>query len=363
MTHFSEKLVSWFEINKRDLPWRHTHDPYKIWLSEIILQQTRVVQGMEYYISFVNQYPTVKHLAAASEDQVLKLWQGLGYYSRARNLHFTAKTIVENYNGIFPDKFTEILKLKGIGEYTAAAISSFAYNEPQAVVDGNVMRVLSRIFDIQLPIDSTEGKKMFSKTAFELLDKKNPATHNQAIMEFGALHCKPVSPDCVNCIFTNECMAYKNSLVEMLPFKAKTMVQKKRYFVYLNIHDNHRLLIRKRTDKDIWKGLYEFPLIVLEEGFDDLISKIDMILGDNSEHKTYKIENISDTFEHVLTHQRIYAKFVDIHVTDFANFESFTKPYSKVDQKELSTFAVSRLMEKYLEKTNDKNSSEKLKFQ
>ena len=233
MHPFSQKIIFWYEHNKRDLPWRNTRDPYLIWLSEIILQQTRVDQGMSYYLKFVGEFPTVKQLAKADNEKVMKLWQGLGYYSRARNLHTTAKIILLEHKGVFPKEFETILALKGVGEYTAAAIASFAYNKPYAVVDGNVYRVLSRVFDISTPIDSTQGKKEFNHLAGELLDKNKPAIYNQAIMEFGAMQCKPINPYCAVCPLNTMCLAYSKKLVAELPVKSKKTKVRDRYFNYI----------------------------------------------------------------------------------------------------------------------------------
>ncbi|MFB0925151.1 MAG: A/G-specific adenine glycosylase, partial [Vicingaceae bacterium] len=230
---FSEKLIVWYNEHKRDLPWRKTTDPYQIWLSEIILQQTRVNQGLDYFNKFIKKHPDIHSLAQSSEKDVLNLWQGLGYYSRARNLHFTAKYISNELNGEFPTEYKDILNLKGVGEYTAAAIASFAYKEAYPVVDGNVYRVLSRMFGIENPIDSTEGKKVFKQLATELIDTKNPDTYNQAIMEFGALQCTPKKPNCEDCPYLLECFAYKNGLITELPKKEKKIKQRNRYFNYL----------------------------------------------------------------------------------------------------------------------------------
>ncbi|MEY4860751.1 MAG: hypothetical protein RL059_450 [Bacteroidota bacterium] len=227
-----QDLISWYLINKRDLPWRKTKNPYKIWMSEIILQQTRVQQGLPYYQKFISTYPTIQSLALANEDEVLNLWQGLGYYSRARNMLKTANVINEEYKGSFPTSYNDLLKLKGIGEYTAAAIASFSFNEPVAVVDGNVYRVLSRLFDIETPIDSVEGKKAFRFLADEVLDKVNPATFNQAIMEFGALHCTPKKPDCNNCVLNRTCLSRENGTISQRPVKKKKTAAKERFFVY-----------------------------------------------------------------------------------------------------------------------------------
>jgi A/G-specific adenine glycosylase len=259
---FTKTLIKWYLQNKRNLPWRNTKDPYTIWLSEIILQQTRVAQGLPYYNTFINEFPTVTHLAAASEDKILKLWQGLGYYSRARNLHQTAKYIVSHYNGVFPKEYKSLLALKGVGDYTASAIASICFNAPEAVVDGNVYRVLSRYFGIETPIDTTVGKKQFKVLAQSLIEKDNPGVFNQSLMEFGARYCVPANPDCQHCIFSDSCWALQHNKVTTLPKKSLKQKIKKRYFNYLVIvsEDNHTI-IKQRQEKDIWQQLYEFPLI------------------------------------------------------------------------------------------------------
>lgn len=260
--NFANKLVYWYLDNKRDLPWRKNKQPYLIWLSEIILQQTKIEQGLPYFHAFVKAYPTIFDLAEAPEHDILKLWQGLGYYSRARNLHHTAKNIVENHNGIFPANYEGLLKLKGIGDYTASAISSICYEQPQAVVDGNVYRVLSRIFGIFTPINSSSGIKEFKTLAMELLDIKNPGTYNQALMEFGALWCKPKNPFCVDCVFQKECYAFRNNEIDKLPTKSSKTKVRNRYFNYLVLNSSdEKTVIQQRTAPGIWKNLYEFPLI------------------------------------------------------------------------------------------------------
>lgn len=263
---FSNKLTSWYLDNKRDLPWRKTKEPYLIWLSEIILQQTKIEQGLSFYLSFVQTFPKVFHLASASEQAVLKLWQGLGYYSRARNLHHTAKFIVENYNGLFPSTHKELLKLKGIGDYTASAIASICFNEPQAVVDGNVYRVLARVFGLQTPINTSKGKKEFKDLAQEVIDKDKPGTYNQAIMEFGALWCKPRNPSCETCIFQNSCYAFLKKEVHLLPVKTSKTKIRNRFFNYLvTVSSDDKTIIQQRTEQGIWKNLYEFPLLETSE--------------------------------------------------------------------------------------------------
>ncbi|HEY0091267.1 MAG TPA: A/G-specific adenine glycosylase, partial [Flavobacterium sp.] len=260
--NFPKLLIDWYLQNRRNLPWRDTTDPYLIWLSEIMLQQTRVAQGMPYYFKFAEAFPTVFDLARADEQQVLKLWQGLGYYSRARNLHKTAQYVAGNLGGIFPKNYAGLIKLTGVGEYTAAAIASFSYNEPVAVVDGNVFRVLSRFFDIETDIATPSAKKEFTSLASELMPKDQPALFNQAIMEFGALQCIPRNPDCYNCPLNSGCLAFKSRKVNVLPVKSKKAKAKDRFFNYLVYSDeNQRTLLEKRIGKGIWENLYEFPLI------------------------------------------------------------------------------------------------------
>jgi len=261
----TKKLIDWYHQNKRDLPWRNTKEPYIVWLSEIILQQTRVAQGLPYFQKFIAQYPTIHDLAQAGEQEVLKLWQGLGYYSRARNLHYTARDIVKNYNGKFPSTYKELLRLKGVGEYTAAAIASFCYNEPVPVIDGNVYRVLSRLKGIETPVNTSEGKKIFKETALKSIDKKHPADYNQAIMEFGALQCVPANPSCKSCPLQDECVAYQTGKVNELPVKLPRVKVKKREMHYFIVRYNDQIILQKRQGKDIWKNLYELPLIEIEE--------------------------------------------------------------------------------------------------
>ncbi len=260
--YFTQHLLDWhYNDNNRTLPWKKEKDPYKIWLSEIILQQTRAEQGMPYYLRFVEQYPDVHALADAPEDEVFRLWQGLGYYNRCRNLIATAREISKQNKGRFPNTFNGIIALKGIGAYTAAAIASFAFNLPYAVVDGNVYRVLARYFGLQLPIDSKEGKAFFQELANNLLNESQPAVYNQAIMDFGALICKPKAPACLECPFKSRCVAYKQQMIELLPVKEKKMTVRERHFTYLILHIGEQLYIRQRQKKDIWQHLYEYYLI------------------------------------------------------------------------------------------------------
>ncbi len=307
---FSNQLTVWYLQNKRDLPWRATKNPYYIWLSEIILQQTRVDQGMAYYFKFVEHFPTIFDLAAASEETVLKLWQGLGYYSRARNLHFSAKLVVNELQGEFPVTYKELLKLKGVGDYTASAIASICFNEPSAVVDGNVYRVLSRYFGIDTPINTSNGIKEFKLLAQELINAKIPGTHNQAVMEFGATVCKPQNPDCSNCPLNNSCVALSKNTIKILPVKEKKLKIRKRYFNYLVIQTNNNATQLVKREKGIWLNMYQFPLVETDKP----INQQELI-----EHKTFNelfdfnsitIKLHSEIVKpHKLSHQHIYAKF------------------------------------------------------
>jgi A/G-specific adenine glycosylase len=346
MLDFATKITSWYKINKRELPWRNTNNPYFIWLSEIILQQTRVDQGMAYYLKFVHEFPTVKELAKAEDETVLRLWQGLGYYSRARNLHFTAKLIVENYNGVFPSDFQEIKKLKGVGEYTAAAIASFAFNLPHAVLDGNVFRVLSRIFGIDLPIDSTKGKKYFLELCNELLDKKNPALFNQAIMEFGALQCVPKNPSCTSCIFIGNCIAFSKNKVFELPIKSKSLVRKNRYFNYLIITHQQNVIIKKRTENDIWQNLYDFPLIETEISIELTELKLKIKNHDLLKNKSWTLEKVSSTVKHVLSHRDIYTSFFHIKMEDQPSIKN---NYILCQANQLDNYGMPRVITRYLD--------------
>lgn len=341
--NISKALTNWYNQNKRELPWRDITDPYRIWISEIILQQTRVNQGMSYYLRFIERFPNVKSLAVAEEDEVLQYWQGLGYYSRARNIHKTAKIITENHNGVFPKNHSDILQLKGIGEYTAAAICSFAYNQAFAVVDGNVFRVLSRVFAIETPIDSTIGKKEFTQLAEKLLDKKEPGLHNQAIMEFGALQCVPVQPDCGACPLQLVCKAYSLGLVDKLPVKATKTKVRERFFNYFYIEYQDKIFIQKRTAKDIWQNLYELPLVESDKLFEsneiphnELFSNLENL----------EISSTTFTFKHILSHQRILARFFKVRISEK---NDFLNDLFEIKKDELDNFAVSRLTSLFLE--------------
>lgn len=340
---FARLLIEWYHEHKRDLPWRNTNDPYLIWISEIILQQTRVAQGYAYYQRFIERFPNLESLAAAEENEVLKYWQGLGYYSRARNLHQAAISV----NGVFPVKYEDILKLKGVGTYTAAAICSFAYNQPHAVVDGNVYRVLSRFFGINEPIDSGKGKKIFASLAHDLLDKVQPALYNQAIMDFGALQCTPLSPDCTVCPFKNRCFAFNHNIVSSLPIKQNKTKTSERFFYYLLIRDNGNIYLNKRTENDIWKNLYELPLIESNTALavDDFIRKQEFasIFKENS---VVNVRLLNKT-KHVLSHRIIYADFYELEAQDIKM--DFLSKYTRLNMADLELYPVSRLMHNFFE--------------
>ncbi|MGJ8591188.1 MAG: A/G-specific adenine glycosylase [Aquaticitalea sp.] len=319
--NFSKTLTNWYSIYKRDFPWRNTNEPYFIWLSEIILQQTQTKQGLPYYDAFVTQYPTVFHLAKANESEVLKLWQGLGYYSRARNLHFTAKKIAEEMDGVFPNNYKDLIKLKGIGDYTASAIASICFDEPTAVVDGNVYRVLSRYFGIDTPINTTVGVKEFKRLATTLIDAKNPGDYNQAIMEFGAKQCKPQSPDCDVCPFKGSCVALQKNLIGALPVKLKKTKITNKYFNFLVfISSDKKTLFEKRTSQGIWQNLYQFPLIETNTTLEHDQFQSHPLVMDYMKELVFEFSlyNEADTV-HKLSHQHLYTKFWIIEVDELPN--------------------------------------------
>lgn len=313
--NFTNQLLNWYKKHKRNLPWRTTVNPYYIWLSEIILQQTRIEQGLPYYEAFTTKFPTLKDLATADEDAVLKLWQGLGYYSRARNLHFTAQFIYNELNGIFPKSYAEIIKLKGIGPYTAAAIASFAYKEPVAVVDGNVFRVLARFFGIYDDIAVTKTRAVFQNLANELISSKHPDLFNHAIMDFGATVCLPVNPKCEICVFNENCFAFLKNEVAKLPVKNKKISVKNRYLNYLILRKNNEIAIQQRTEKDIWQQLFELPLI--ETASD---SEEELFLHLSNLYPNNNIKKITpNSIKHKLSHQQLHINFYEINVSDFSS--------------------------------------------
>ncbi|MBG8553316.1 A/G-specific adenine glycosylase [Hymenobacter sp. BT594] len=302
-------MLGWYPRHRRDLPWRHTRDPYAIWLSEVILQQTRVKQGLPYYLDFISTYPTVHDLATAPEDEVLRHWQGLGYYSRARNMHHTARQVVQEYDGRFPGSYAGLLKLRGVGQYTAAAIASFAYDEPVAVLDGNVYRVLARVFGLTADIAAPASRKIFQQLADTLIPAGQPAEFNQAVMEFGALQCTPAKPDCLFCPLQSQCFAFQHGMVHELPVKSKAKATRTRHFHYLVLRHNDTVYMRKRTGKDIWQGLYDFALLETdssEVAATAVVAHVEQMGGQLAPNRA---EEPSATFRHVLSHQKLEARF------------------------------------------------------
>lgn len=328
---FSNSLIHWYLQNKRDLPWRNTINPYSIWLSEIMLQQTRVVQGLPYFLSFSEAFPTIFDLANADEEQVLKMWQGLGYYSRARNLHATAKHIAFELNGDFPSSYKELLKLKGVGEYTAAAIASFSYNEPVAVLDGNVFRVLSRYFNVDSDISLPKTKIEFQQLAQELLLKENPALFNQAIMEFGALQCVPKNPDCNSCVLNSSCAALHYKKVSELPVKTKKTKVTNRYLNYLILKDSgNNFVVQKREGKGIWENLYEFPMLETPAllSVNEVIGQIKSMRFSNKKPLEIMVLH-NEIILHKLSHQHLYIRFFELH---FASKLPSSKPFTEIEK-------------------------------
>ena len=348
MTEFHKILTVWYQQNKRDLPWRVKNDPYWVWVSEIILQQTRVEQGTGYFLRFIERFPDVNSLSAAQENEVLMVWQGLGYYSRARNMHFAARQIMNEFNGRFPDTYTNILRLKGIGSYTAAAIASIAFGLPHAAIDGNVYRVLSRIFGIDTPIDSSKGKKEFSDLAGELLDIKNPAIFNEALMEFGAIQCTPRNPDCKACPFSNQCVAFAKNSIANLPVKIKQTKIKHRFFNYLVIQQEGYTYLEKREENDIWRNLFQFPLI--ESPHELTINQLvtNSQFGIMFKGSDISIGLVSPEIIHVLTHQKLHVRFIEIMLPKTGIINN----WYKIPNAGITNYPVPKLIENYLMQKN-----------
>lgn len=361
MENFNKSIERWYADNQRDLPWRHSKDPYKIWISEIILQQTQVKQGYDYYLRFIRRFPDIRTLAEANEQEVLTYWQGLGYYSRARNLHAAALDIIQNRKGIFPTSYEKIRSLKGVGDYTAAAICSFAYDLPEAVLDGNVYRVLARYFAIETPIDTTEGKKLFTELSKKMLDRKKPALYNQAIMDFGAIQCTPQNPNCLFCPLQDSCAAFGQGKTTDYPVKAKKTKVQDVYYTYLYIIYKDKFLLHKRSGKGIWKNMFELPVIesaFAEEQEDILRSEefnewIHLFEGDTPP----VIRPIAEGIKHVLSHRIIHARGFLIKIGDFFDgkmSDFFQKAREKnciaVSMDELDKYPLPRLITLILEK-------------
>lgn len=345
---FTRKIETWYEENARRLPWRETKDPYKIWLSEIILQQTRIEQGMGYYLRFVERFPTVADLAGAEEQEVMKLWQGLGYYSRARNLHAAAKSIVEQHGGVFPSTYEDILQLKGVGRYTAAAIASFAFRIPRPVIDGNVYRLVARIYGVYTPINTTAAYNEFEKILLGVMDGDRPDVFNQAMMDFGSTYCKPTGCDCDRCIFAQECLAHREGKVGLLPVKAAKVAVKERFLYYLDIQweegGERYTLMHRREGSDIWKGLYEFPVREQERPLTE--EEVAQMVGKECGEVEWLREH--PKVVHKLTHRTINAMFVEVKIgkrptSNFENERVFAV-------EEIKKLPYSRLIDRYLNK-------------
>lgn len=333
-------LLKWYKDNKRDLPWRKTKEPYKIWVSEIILQQTQIKTGLNYYNKFIHEFPTVKKLAKAETERVLKIWEGLGYYNRALNMLESAKLVVKKYNGIFPKEYDELIKLKGVGPYTAAAISSFCNKEKKAVVDGNVYRVLSRLYNVETNINTTTGKKEFQQIANKLISQNHPGEYNQAIMDFGSTHCTKYHPKCKNCPFQRKCISFKLGNVHLRPVKIAKKISKIRYFNYLFITNKLAFLIQQRSGLDIWKKLYELPLIETDKKID----KLGLI--NQKKLKYLEIINIKKNYdqEHHLSHQKLKITFWEINVKSL----NINDNIKKIKQEHINKYPFPKPLEKYL---------------
>lgn len=337
-------IINWYSDHQRILPWRAVTTPYHIWISEIILQQTRVDQGLPYYLRFLEKFPTIKLLAEASEKELMVVWQGLGYYSRARNMHFTAKYIVENLNSKFPTSAHELLKLKGIGEYSAAAIASICFSENIAAIDGNVNRVISRLFDINLPVDTQSGKNEIKQISASLIRNIDSGVYNQAIMDFGAMQCIPKKPDCSKCPLIDKCLAYQNNTVLQRPVKSKKTKQRDRFFTYIVIYNNHSTLIKKRTHSDIWKGLFEFPMLETDQDTD--LNRLNNNPAFSELVKNINIEylEIKPAKVHILTHQRLYTNFILLK----GEWDS-PDPYLEIPLNDLSKYAFPVLLKQIVQ--------------
>lgn len=340
---FVSRLTAWYQANRRFLPWREETDAYRIWVSEIILQQTRVQQGLDYYTRFIGRFPDIRSLAEAEEQEVLKYWQGLGYYTRARNLHAGARYIWENYKGVFPDKYEEILKIKGVGVYTAAAIASFAFSLPYPVVDGNVLRVVSRIFGVEDPVDTAAGRKTVENIVRKYIPEDNPALFNQAMMDFGALQCVPQHPDCAVCPFAENCYAERHALQAELPYKKHKTKQADRYFWYWVFRQQDSVCLHLRQEKDIWKGLYEFPLTESEQPLTEKQAIEQQHFVDARLLQSQQPLRVSVEYHHVLSHQVLHARFAEIMLpADVQIADTRLVPLHS-----FADYPVPRLIEKY----------------
>jgi len=348
MPEFHKILTDWYKQNKRDLPWREKNGPYYVWISEIILQQTRVDQGTDYFLRFIEKFPDIQSLAGAPEIEVLKVWQGLGYYSRARNLHVAARQVLNEFNGTFPQTYADLKKLKGIGDYTASAIASISFNLPYAAVDGNVYRVLSRIFGISTPIDSTNGKKEFTNLAMELIDQQNPGTFNEALMEFGALQCTPRNPGCNNCPFQDQCVALSHAEVSRFPVKTNKTKVRHRFFNYLYLEHEQSIFLERRETRDIWQNLYQLPLIETSNALttEELLS--DKKFKTMFHNSAISIESVSAEIIHLLSHQKLHVRFIGI--TTSATLADSN--WIKIKPEDVSDYPIPKVIDNFLMEKN-----------
>ena len=353
MEPVSDILLSWFAREGRDLPWRRTRDPYRIWLSEVILQQTRVAQGLEYYLRFTERFPDIAALAAAPEDEVLKLWQGLGYYSRARNLHAAARQVMSRFGGVFPATYGEVRALPGVGDYTAAAVCSIVYDAPCAVLDGNVYRVLARLFDIGIPIDTTAGKRTFAELAQLQLDTSRPGLYNQAIMDFGALQCTPANPSCNDCPLRDECLSLAAGTVAERPVKAGRTRIRPRYLNYLHLECGGRIALRRRPEEDIWQGLYDLPAIESDRPLDFTELAAAPPFRDMFGTLPYRLVRTIRMPKHQLSHQTLHAAY---HRLALDAWPSAAGGWTLVPYEQLEDYAIPRLLDRYFERIGNSDS-------
>ena len=353
MEPVSDILLSWFAREGRDLPWRRTRDPYRIWLSEVILQQTRVAQGLEYYLRFTERFPDIAALAAAPEDEVLKLWQGLGYYSRARNLHAAARQVMSRFGGVFPATYGEVRALPGVGDYTAAAVCSIVYDAPCAVLDGNVYRVLARLFDIGIPIDTTAGKRTFAELAQLQLDTSRPGLYNQAIMDFGALQCTPANPSCNDCPLRDECLSLAAGTVAERPVKAGRTRIRPRYLNYLHLECGGRIALRRRPEGDIWQGLYDLPAIESDRPLDFTELAAAPPFRDMFGTLPYRLVRTIRMPKHQLSHQTLHAAY---HRLALDAWPSAAEGWTLVPYEQLEDYAIPRLLDRYFERIGNSDT-------
>ncbi|RPH31334.1 MAG: A/G-specific adenine glycosylase [Bacteroidales bacterium] len=343
---FKNIIIIWYNQNRRDLPWRNTENPYYIWIAEVILQQTRVAQGLGYYNRFISTFPTIKDLANADIDKVMKVWQGLGYYTRARNLHGAAKQIMAEYNGLLPTSYQELLKIKGLGPYSAGAIASFAFKLAVPAIDGNVYRVLSRIFGVFASPETSAGKKEFYTLTMELIDKRHPDTFNQALLDFGAMQCVPRSPNCLACPFNDICYAYRNNLINQLPLKGKRIATRDRFLNYIIIRYKDSTFIQKREAGDIWTSLYEFPLIETANQVEIDLLIIEPLWSEFFGKERLKILHSSQPIKHILSHQTLYTKFIIVEI-DKPTYYLKTN-YLKIPIPNIQDYSIPKVIDNFL---------------